>query len=89
MKTVRSFANEEDELNLFYFKLEHTWTIFRDASFVYGSWMLSSNVSDETLNVLLGPFSKNVRECTEVHVKNTPKNVPKHSLQGLSLLVCV
>ena len=45
MRTVRSFANEEAEFQNFREKLRHTLKIYTKKSVVYGSWMLSNNVS--------------------------------------------
>ena len=45
MRTVRSFANEEAEFQNFKEKLRHTLKIYTKKAVVYGSWMLSNNVS--------------------------------------------
>ena len=45
MRTVRSFANEEAEFQDFKEKLRHTLKIYTKKAVVYGSWMLSNNVS--------------------------------------------
>ena len=45
MRTVRSFANEEAEIQHYAVKLKHTLGIYTKKAVVYGFWMLSNNVS--------------------------------------------
>lgn len=45
MRTVRSFANEEAELNHFDVKLKHTLKIVKIKATIYGAWMSSNTVS--------------------------------------------
>ena len=50
MRTVRSFANEEAEFQNFKEKLKCTLRIYTKKAIVYGSWMLSNNVSSVMAN---------------------------------------
>ena len=70
MRTVRSFANEDAEFQVFKEKLGVTLKIYSRKAIFYGAWMLSNNVST------VKPHLMDTPQPRTLAIRRTAQKVP-------------